>query len=161
MTDTIEAEPAIQSSTRPLSGTFVGREHRLPVRVYYEDTDFTGFVYHASYVRFFERGRSDFLRSIGVDHVAMAALQTAFAVVRLEIDFLRAAGIDDALVVCTTFDTVKGPRLLMTQSITRGDEVLAGAKVEAACIDANGRARRPPPELVLALKAKLAAGAKT
>jgi len=149
------------TDTPTLGGAFEGREHRLPVRVYYEDTDFTGFVYHASYVRFFERGRSDFLRLVGVDHVAMAQVQTAFAVVRLEVDFLRAAGIDESLMVCTTFDTIKGPRLLMSQRITRGDQVLAGAKVEAVCIDPNGRARRPPPQLLLALQAKLAAGAKS
>jgi acyl-CoA thioester hydrolase len=145
----------------PLAGAFEGREHRLPVRVYYEDTDFTGFVYHASYVRFFERGRSDFLRLVGVDHVAMAQVQTAFAVVRLEIDFLRAAGIDDSLVVRTSFDSLKGPRFMISQQITRGDEVLVGAKVEAVCIGPSGRARRPPPELMLALKAKLASNAKT
>ncbi len=146
---------------QPLGGAFEGREHQLPVRVYYEDTDFTGFVYHASYVRFFERGRSDFLRLVGADHVTMAGAQTAFAVVRLEIDYLRAAGIDDALVVCTTFNTVKGPRLTMSQRITRGDQVLAAAKVQAACIDLQGRARRPPPQLVLALQAKLAPEAKS
>jgi acyl-CoA thioester hydrolase len=145
----------------PLGGAFDGREHRLPVRVYYEDTDFTGFVYHASYVRFFERGRSDFLRLAGADHVAMAHLKTAFAVVRLEVDYLRAAGIDDALTVCTTFDTIKGPRLTMSQRIMRGDEVLAVAKVQAACIDPNGRARRPPPQLLQALQAKLAPEAKS
>jgi acyl-CoA thioester hydrolase len=153
MTHTIDA--------RPLGGAFEGREHQLPVRVYYEDTDFTGFVYHASYVRFFERGRSDFLRLAGADHVAMSHLQTAFAVVRLEIDYLRAAGIDDALVVRTTFDTIKGPRLTMSQRITRGDQVLAVAKVQAACIDLQGRARRPPPQLLLALQAKLAPDAKS
>jgi len=147
--------------SRPLGGAFEGREHQLPVRVYYEDTDFTGFVYHASYVRFFERGRSDFLRLAGADHVAMSHLQTAFAVVRLEIDYLRAAGIDDALVVRTTFDTIKGPRLTMSQRITRGDEVLAVAKVQAACIDLQARARRPPPQLLLALQAKLAPDAKS
>jgi len=145
----------------PLGGAFVGREHRLPVRVYYEDTDFTGFVYHASYVRFFERGRSDFLRLAGADHVTMATVQTAFAVVRLEIDYLRAAGIDDALMVCTTFDTIKGPRLTLSQRITRGEEVLAVAKVQAACIDLQGRARRPPPQLLLALQSKLAPDAKS
>jgi acyl-CoA thioester hydrolase len=144
-----------------LGGAFVGREHRLPVRVYYEDTDFTGFVYHASYVRFFERGRSDFLRLAGADHVAMAKVQTAFAVVRLEVDYLRAAGIDDALMVCTTFDTIKGPRLTLSQRITRGEEVLAVAKVQAACIDLQGRARRPPPQLLRALQSKLAPDAKS
>jgi acyl-CoA thioester hydrolase len=146
---------------QPLGGAFVGREHHLPVRVYYEDTDFTGFVYHASYVRFFERGRSDFLRLAGADHVTMAKAQTAFAVVRLEIDYLRAAGIDDALIVHTTFDTIKGPRLNLSQRITRGDQLLAAAKVQAACIDLQGRARRPPPQLVLALQAKLATEAKS
>jgi acyl-CoA thioester hydrolase len=149
------------TTPQPLGGVFNGREHCLPVRVYYEDTDFTGFVYHASYVRFFERGRSDFLRLAGVDHVTMANLQTAFAVLRLEVDFLRAAGIDDALTVCTTFDTIKGPRLMLSQRITRGDEVLATAKVQVACIDLKGRARRPPPQLLLALQAKLALNAKT
>jgi acyl-CoA thioester hydrolase len=149
------------TNPQPVGGAFVEREHRLPVRVYYEDTDFTGFVYHASYVRFFERGRSDFLRLVGADHVAMARVQTAFAVVRLEIDYLRAAGIDDALVVCTTFDTIKGPRLAMSQRITRGDQVLAAAKVQAACIDLQGRARRPPPQLLPALRAKLAPGTKS
>jgi acyl-CoA thioester hydrolase len=149
------------ANLHPQAGAFEGREHRLPVRVYYEDTDFTGFVYHASYVRFFERGRSDFLRLVGVDHVAMAQVQTAFAVVRLEIDFLRAARIDDGLVVRTCFDSLRGPRFNISQRITRGDEVLVGAKVKAVCIDMNGRARRPPPELMLALKAKLASNGKT
>jgi acyl-CoA thioester hydrolase len=146
---------------QPLGGLFQGREHRLPLRVYHEDTDFTGFVYHASYVRFFERGRSDFLRLVGADHVTMAQAQTAFAVVRLEIDYLRAAGIDDALLVCTTFDTVRGPRLAMSQRITRAGQLLATAKVQAACIDLNGRARRPPPQLLQALQAKLAPDAKS
>ena len=88
-------------SAGPSAGVFQGREHLLAVRVYYEDTDFTGLVYHASYVRFFERGRSDFLRLAGADHTAMGALGVAFAVVRLEVGFRRAARIDDALVVET------------------------------------------------------------
>jgi acyl-CoA thioester hydrolase len=149
------------TETPPFAGGFAGREHLLPVRVYYEDTDFTGFVYHASYVRFFERGRSDFLRLAGADHVRMAALATAFAVTRLEVDYLRAAGIDDALVVRTAFDAVKGARVAISQRITRGDQLLATAKVAAACIDLQGRARRPPPELLLALQAKLAPDAKS
>ena len=91
-------------SEAPTAGRFDGREHVLPVRVYYEDTDFTGLVYHASYVRFFERGRSDFLRLAGVDHVAMARLDTAFAVLRLDVTFKAAARIDDALEVRTVFE---------------------------------------------------------
>jgi acyl-CoA thioester hydrolase len=139
----------------PTAGGFDGREHQLPVRVYYEDTDFTGLVYHASYVRFFERGRSDYLRLAGADHVAMAAVQTAFAVLSLNVAFRSAARIDDALVVHTRFEAVKGARILIAQQITREGEVLATAEVQAACIDPEGRARRPPPELMAALAPRL------
>ena len=136
---------------RPSAGVFEGREHRLPVRVYYEDTDFTGLVYHASYVRFFERGRSDFLRLAGVDHTAMATLGTAFAVLRLEVTFRRAARIDDALVVRTTLAGHGRARLRFTQSIVRAGDLVCAAEVEAACIAPDGRARRPPAELTLRL----------
>jgi acyl-CoA thioester hydrolase len=137
---------------QPSAGVLEGRSHRLAVRVYYEDTDFTGLVYHASYVRFFERGRSDFLRLAGADHGAMARLGTAFAVVRLEIDFRRAARIDDALTVVSEIAGGRGARLVFNQRIERADEVVCAARVEAACIDPGGRARRPPPELVAALE---------
>ena len=83
------------SAVLPTSGAFEGREHVLPVRVYYEDTDFTGVVYHASYLRFFERGRTEFLRAAGVEHAALLALPEpcAFAVTRMQIDFRqRGAG---------------------------------------------------------------------
>ena len=131
-----------------LGGAFEGLEHRLPVRVYYEDTDFTGLVYHASYVRFFERGRSDLLRLTGADHRAMGALGTAYAVLRLEVRFQRAARIDDVLVVRTTLSGNGRARLRFRQVIERDGEPVCTAEVEAACIDADGRARRPPPELV-------------
>ena len=139
------------ANAEPSSGVFLGFEHQLPVRVYYEDTDFTGLVYHASYVRFFERGRSDFLRLAGADHSAMAALGTAFAVTRLEVDFRRAARIDDALVVATQIAAVRGPRIRFAQRIERDGEAICRAQVEAACIDPAGRPRRPPAELRRAL----------
>jgi acyl-CoA thioester hydrolase len=135
----------------PSAGAFEGRAHRLAVRVYYEDTDFTGLVYHASYLRFLERGRSDFLRLAGADHVAMGGLDTAFAVVRMEIDFRRAARIDDALLVVTEIAFARGPRIRFVQRIERAGELVCEARVDAACIDGSGRARRPPPELVAAL----------
>ena len=152
-------DPASQLGPAPSAGLFEGREHRLPVRVYYEDTDLTGLVYHASYVRFLERGRSDFLRRAGVDHVAMAAQDTAFAVTRLEIAFRRPARIDDALVVHTVFERIAGAVLHIRQWITRGDETLAQGVVEVACIRLDGRARRPPPALSAALRSRLAAQA--
>jgi acyl-CoA thioester hydrolase len=138
----------------PNAGRFDGREHILPVRVYYEDTDFTGVVYHANYVRYFERGRSDFLRLAGVAHAALAEREdpAAFVVTRMEIDFRKPARIDDALRVVTTYDEVKGPRLFIGQKILRGDELIAQAEVTAACITMDGRPRKPPPGLMEAVK---------
>jgi acyl-CoA thioester hydrolase len=140
------------SDLEPTAGVFEGREHRLPIRIYYEDTDFTGVVYHANYVRYFERGRSDFLRLAGVSHTELAAADVAFVITRLEIDFKRAARVDDALLVRTTYDRVKGPRLHIRQAITRGDEAIAAAVVEAVCISLDGRPRKPSSELVARLR---------
>ena len=140
--------------TQPFAGEIVGREHRLPVRIYYEDTDFTGMVYHANYLRYFERGRSDFFRLAGISHTALLALPepTAFTLVRLELDFKRAARIDDALLVRTAYDEVKRARLMVSQRITRGDELIAQAQVEAVCINMSGRAIRPPAAMVELLR---------
>jgi acyl-CoA thioester hydrolase len=138
----------------PSAGWFEGREHVLPVRVYYEDTDFTGVVYHANYIRYFERGRSDFLRLAGISHTDLLAREdpAAFVITRMEIDFRLAAKIDDALAVRTTYDSVRGPRLYITQRILRGEALIAKAAVEAACISLDGRPRKPPPGLVETLK---------
>jgi acyl-CoA thioester hydrolase len=138
----------------PTAGRFEGREHILPVRVYYEDTDFTGLVYHANYVRYFERGRSDFLRLAGVSHSDLLERHdpAAFVVTRMEIDFKRPARIDDALRVVTTYDAAKGARLAISQKILRGEELIAAAQVSAACINMDGRPRKPPPGLVEALR---------
>lgn len=140
--------------SEPSAGWIEGREHVLPVRIYYEDTDFTGMVYHANYLRYFERGRSDFFRIAGISHTELLKLAepTAFTLVRIEIDYRRAARVDDALLVRTTYDEVKGARLMVSQRITRGDELIAQARVEAVCIDLAGRAKRPPKEMVELLK---------
>jgi acyl-CoA thioester hydrolase len=141
-------------SVEPSMGWMDGREHVLPVRVYYEDTDFTGVVYHGNYTRFFERGRSDFLRLMGVGHADLLDRQdpAAFTVSRLEIDFRRPARIDDPLEVRTTYESVKGPRLFIGQRILRNGELLAQAQVTAAFIDLAGRPRKPPPGLIEALR---------
>lgn len=139
----------------PTAGWFDGREHVLPVRVYYEDTDFTGVVYHGAYIRFFERGRSDCLRAIGIHHAELAAAEApaGFAVVRMEVDFRLAARIDDALHVRTAYQALKGPRLVVRQRILRAEALVAEAIVQAACIDLRtGRARRPPTALIEALR---------
>jgi acyl-CoA thioester hydrolase len=146
-------------SIDPSAGWLVGREHQLPVRIYYEDTDFTGVVYHANYLRYFERGRSDFFRVVGISHSALLERPdpAAFTITRMTVDFKRAARIDDALLVRTTYDSVRGPRLFISQRITRAEELIATAAVEAACIDLKGRARKPPPGMAEALAPLFAA----
>ena len=136
----------------PSAGVVIGREHHLGVRIYYEDTDFTGLVYHANYLRYFERGRSDFLRVLGVGHALLHAQDAAFVIARMEIDFRRPARIDDALTVVTTYERMTGVRLDARQRIFRGGELLCGAQVHAACIDLSGRPRRASPELVARLR---------
>ncbi len=140
--------------TLPSAGEFDGHEHVLPVRVYYEDTDLTGVVYHANYVRYFERGRSDFLRLAGVNHQSLLDRPdpAAFAVTRLAIEFRVAARIDDALEVRTLFESTRGVRLNIAQRILRDGALVASAQVEVVCIGPEGRARRPPLELITALK---------
>jgi acyl-CoA thioester hydrolase len=142
------------SNDAPSAGRIEGRVHVLPVRIYYEDTDFTGLVYHANYLRYFERGRSDFLRVAGVRHNELLADADpwGFAVRRMEIDFLKPARIDDELVVRTAYETIKGPRLFASHELVRGDEVLVKAAVEACCISLTGRPKKPPALLVDALK---------
>jgi acyl-CoA thioester hydrolase len=142
----------------PTAGRFEGREHLLPVRIYYEDTDFTGMVYHANYLRYFERGRSDYMRLIGADHTSLLNRPdpAAFTLSRIEVDFKRPARVDDALVVRTTWDSIRGATALIRQRIERGEETLALAVVHAVVITPDGRPRRPPPELVEALKPRLA-----
>ncbi|HEY5411857.1 MAG TPA: tol-pal system-associated acyl-CoA thioesterase [Caulobacteraceae bacterium] len=138
----------------PTAGAIEGGEHLLPVRVYYEDTDFTGVVYHANYLRYFERGRSDFLRLRGISHTELRAraLPIAFVVRRMEIDFARAARVDDALVVRTAYDRLQGPRILVRQSIERNGEIIASAAAQVVCIRLDGRPVKPPPDVLAALR---------
>ena len=133
----------------PSAGRFEGREHRLPVRVYYEDTDFTGLAYHGAWVRWFERGRSDALRLMGVGHAELldGDQPMAFVVSKLSLEYLMRDRIDAAVVVRTRYRAIRGPRLLIDQTITRGEEILCRAAVEAACIHLDGRPRRPPASL--------------
>jgi acyl-CoA thioester hydrolase len=142
----------------PAMGRFDGRAHLLPVRVYYEDTDFTGVVYHANYVRYFERGRSDFLRALGIGHAQLLEGEApmAFVIAEMRLQFVRPARIDDALVVRTTYDAVKGPRLMIAQAVERDGEALCRAEVTAVCIHLDGRPRRPTKALVEAVAPWLA-----
>lgn len=138
-----------------LSGELTPFGHRLHARVYFADTDFSGVVYHARYLEFFERGRSDFLRLAGVHHGelmqgSILGERIVWVVRRMEIDFLAAARIDDILTIETRTAEISGARIVMTQRIMRDDKLLVTARVEAAIIGENGRPKRFPPEWIRA-----------
>ena len=141
-----------------LAGRLVAGGHVLPVRVYYEDTDFSGFVYHASYLRFMERGRSDFLRLLGVEQGALFAEAAAeapglaFVVRSMRIDFLKPARIDEVVEVRTEPKEVAGASITLRQAVMRGEETLVEAEVRVACI-AGGKAQRIPAALRKAMGA--------
>ena len=138
----------------PEIGRFEGREHLYPVRVFYEDTDFSGVVYYANYLRFLERARSSFFRLAGIGHAELLERDPplAFVIRKINLDYKRSARIDDALVVRTAYDTFAGARLLVSQSVWRGEECLLTADSEAACIDLLGRPRRAPREMAEKLR---------
>jgi acyl-CoA thioester hydrolase len=142
----------------PLDGEIRDGRHVQAVRVYYEDTDFTGIVYHASYLRFMERGRTNYLRLIGADHRALfeatekEAPGFAFVVRSMTIDFLKPARMDDVLHILTEPDEVKGASVMLRQRVMRGDELLVEAHVRVAFIS-GGRARPIPKPLRIAMKA--------
>lgn len=122
------------------------RTHVFPIRVYYEDTDFSGFVYHASYLKFIERGRSEFLRICGIGHrdLLNAAEPLFWTVRRIEITFLSPARIEDSLTACTGIADITGARLFLDQWIERNGEKLVTASVEVCLINTKGRPRRVP-----------------
>jgi acyl-CoA thioester hydrolase len=144
----------------PLDGEIRNGRHVLTVRVYYEDTDFTGIVYHANYLRYMERGRTNYLRLIGADHRALfeetekEAPGFAFVVRAMSIEFLKSARMDDMLDVLTEPQEVKGASITLQQRILRGNDVLIEARVRVAFVSA-GRARPIPKPLRLAMKADL------
>jgi acyl-CoA thioester hydrolase len=127
--------------------------HRLPIRVYYEDTDFSGVVYHASYLRFMERGRTEQIRAQGVEQRELFDGETplAFVVRRMAIDWLKPAVMDDELTIETTPMAARGATLDLRQRVLRGEDVLVTADVLVACVGA-GRARRIPEALRRRLK---------
>ena len=120
------------------------RLHRLPVRVYFEDTDFSGLVYHASYVRWCERGRSDFLRLLGNDHKALmdAREPAAFVVRRLNLEYLKPARIDEVLEVVTRVKELGAATLVLDQRVTRDGVDLCQAEVTVVLLSSAGKVLR-------------------
>lgn len=136
-----------------------GRRHVLPVRVYFEDTDFSGLVYHGSYVRWCERGRSDFLRSLGNDHRALLAgaggrEPAAFVVRRMALEFLKPARIDDIVEVTTRVGAMTAATLSLDQRISRGEVLLFTAEVMVVLMSAAGKPLRLSAHLRHALQGK-------
>jgi acyl-CoA thioester hydrolase len=119
----------------------------FPIRVYYEDTDFSGNVYHANYLKYCERARSAYLRGVGVDQNAMFAGGQAFVVRKMACEFLRPAKFDDELLVETKLVEMGGARFELAQVVKRGDEEVFNAAVTVALIDGQGRPQRIPAEL--------------
>ena len=126
-------------------GAFVGAEHHYRARVYFEDTDLSGIVYHANYLRYMERARSDMLRLAGIDQrAAMEAGDGAWAVTDLAIKDRRPAKLDDDLLVVSTVEAVRGASVMIAQRILRGAETLTDGRVTAAFLSPDGRPRRQP-----------------
>ena len=127
--------------------------HRIAVRVYYEDTDFSGNVYHAANLHFFERARTEFLRERGVHHSELVKDGIAFAVRTMNIDFKAAAHIDDLLEVTTEVASLTAARLNLIQAIARDGVEITRAEVQVVAIKTSGGVARMPRELVDLLKA--------
>ena len=146
--------------TSELDGVMCNGRHVMHVRVYFEDTDFTGIVYHANYLRFMERGRTNHLRLLGANHRALfeeAERETpgfAFVVRSMQIEFLKPARMDDVLEVETEPEQVKGASITLHQRIRRGEELLIEAHVRVAFV-CDGRAKPIPKPLRQAMSAGL------
>ena len=146
------------AKTSGLDGAIVDGRHVMQLRVYYEDTDFSGIVYHANFLRFMERGRTNYLRLIGADHRALfeatakEAPGFAFVVYSMNLTFLKPARMDDVLEIVTDPQEVKGASVTLRQRVMRGEELLVDANVRVALIS-EGRARPIPKPLRIAMKA--------
>ena len=144
-----------------LSGRIEGNVHLLPVRIYFEDTDFSGVVYHGAFVRFMERGRSDYIRALGFGHDELAAgahgASLAFVVKHMVVDYLAPARIDDVVEVRTRLVRLTGVRMVLGQAVTRGEQTLVDAEVTVVLIDRAGHPHRLPSAMRAALEGKLTA----
>ena len=147
------AEESSGANWKDLSGRLTQTGHVLPVRVYFEDTDFSGLVYHTSYMRWCERGRSDYLRLLGIGHSALlngafAGEPSAFAVRRLNAEFLKAARIDDVLEVCTSAAELTKASLILRQTIERDAQPIFRLEVQCVLLSASGRLLRMPAPML-------------
>lgn len=145
----IDGAPAEEPGSWPdLSGRLIGGQHHLGVRVYYEDTDFSGFVYHTSYMRWCERGRTDYLRLLGISHTRLLAGEggepCAFVVRRMALDFLKPARIDQVLEVMTAASDVTKASITLRQEISREGEPPFRLQSQCVLVSLDGRLLRLP-----------------
>jgi acyl-CoA thioester hydrolase len=144
------ADPLLQ----PYHGHFQAHEHQFAVRVYFEDTDFSGVVYHARYLHFMERARSDMLALAGIDQRgAHQSGSGAYAVTAMDLKFRRPAHFGDALLVTSTVTAVRGASVDIRQVISRDSEFLVTAQVTAAFVSPGGRPARQPKQWIAAFQA--------
>lgn len=139
---------------RPYAGRIVDGEHRFAVRVYYEDTDAGGVVYHARYLAFFERARSDMLALVGADHIASLANDgSAYVVSEAELKYRRPARLGEALVVVSGVERIRSAGVVVHQRVMRDDDVVVEGRVTVVFVGPDGRPRRQPEAWITAFKA--------
>ena len=142
--------PSLMTSNWPdLAGRIEGETHVLPVRVYFEDTDCAGLVYHTNFLKYCERGRSDFIRLLGIDQTGLANPEegepAVFVVRRIEIDYLKPGRLDDVLEVVTSCAEIGTASLVLDQEVKRGETVLVRAKVMVVLVSGSGKPQRLGP----------------
>jgi len=137
------------SALFPASGQFADREHRFPLRVYFEDTDLSGVVYHANYLRYMERARSDMLRALGIDQrAAQTKGEGVYAVTDIAVRYRAPARLDDDLEVRSRLVQLGAARCVIAQSVWREDTELTQGNVTVAFLDSAGRPRRQPADWI-------------
>ena len=152
---------APSSHDLPVEGRFDGPEHRFAVRVYFEDTDLSGVVYHANYLRYMERARSDMLRLVGIDQRAFQeAGEGAYAVSALAIKYRAPARLDDALIVVSTVAKLRAASVDIHQRVMCGQTILTDAQVTVALVGVGGRPKRQPAAWIAAIEAVASADNK-
>lgn len=140
-------DSSLEAHPQPAAGVLRGAMHLFPVRIYYEDTDLSGIVYHANYLRFMERARSDLLTLLGVDQrAAIEAGEGAYAVADLALAYRAPARLGDALLVETRAPAIGAASVRMVQRITRGAQLITEATIRVGFVGPDGRARRQPDE---------------
>ena len=126
-------------------GMFDGKTHVLPISIYYEDTDLSGMVYHANYLRYMERGRTEFFRLAGISRANLDAEEpTAWTIRRIAIEYFRPARLDDQIAVHSVLTEVSGARLKVLQRIRHGETLLVEGRIEACITTLTGKPRRLP-----------------